>query len=103
MNCRSQSRCIGIIILLALAAFPAYSKGLVVGEPAPPITLHALDGRDIDTRALHGKVVIVTFWATWCGPCRQELPLPSRYAVEHASDGLVVRGFSLDRSLQNNG
>ncbi len=84
-------------LLLALAAaFPVYSKGLVVGEPAPPITLHTLDGRDIDTRALRGKVVIVTFWATWCGPCREELPLLSRYAADHSGDGLVVLGFSLD-------
>jgi len=84
------------LLLLIAAAFPAWSKGLVVGEPAPAITLHALDGRDIDTRALRGKVVIITFWATWCGPCRQELPLLSRYAAEHARDGLVVLAFSLD-------
>lgn len=88
---------IGMSVLLAVAAVsPVHSKGLVVGAPAPPITLHTLDGRDIDTRALRGKVVIVTFWATWCGPCRQELPLLSRYATEHAREGLVVLGFSLD-------
>jgi thiol-disulfide isomerase/thioredoxin len=93
----ARANWIGLTLLLALAtAFPALSKGLVVGEPAPPITLHTLDGRDIDTRTLRGKVVIVTFWATWCGPCRQELPLLSRYASEHAGDGLVVLGFSLD-------
>ena len=52
------------ILLAFSAALPANSKGLVVGQPAPPITLHTLDGRDIDTRDLRGKVVIVTFRAT---------------------------------------
>ena len=92
---RFRSNAVALLILVA-AAFPAWSKGLVVGEPAPAITLHTLDGQDIDTRTLRGKVVIVTFWATWCGPCRQELPLLSRYATQHAHDGLVVLAFSLD-------
>lgn len=97
MACRTRIRSNVVALLLVIAtAFPAWSKGLVVGEVAPAITLHALDGREIDTRTLRGKVVIVTFWATWCGPCRQELPLLSRYATEHARDGLVVLAFSLD-------
>jgi len=97
MPCTARLRWIGMALLLACAAVcPAYSTGLVVGEPAPAITLHTLDGQEIDTRELRGKVVIITFWATWCGPCRQELPLLSRYAAEHADEGLVVLGFSLD-------
>jgi thiol-disulfide isomerase/thioredoxin len=55
-----------------------------------------LDGKHIDLTDLRGKVVIVTFWATWCDPCREELPLLSHYAREHAKDGLVVLAFSLD-------
>lgn len=88
-------------IACALAALPAIvtpvrASTLVVGKPAPPITLATLDGRHIATGDLRGKVVIVTFWATWCEPCREELPLLSRYASEHRSQGLVVLGFSLD-------
>ncbi len=73
----------------------ARSNALRVGLPAPPATLVTLDGQHIATSELLGRVVILTFWATWCGPCRQELPLLSRYASEH-SDGLSVLGFSLD-------
>jgi peroxiredoxin len=69
---------------------------LVIGKTAPPIALNTLDGKQIDLRDLRGKVVILTFWATWCDPCREELPLLSRYAQEHAKQGLVVLGFSLD-------
>lgn len=69
---------------------------LAVGALAPPIALTALDGRHYELGALRGKVVILTFWATWCAPCREELPLLSDYAKRHARDGLVVLGFSLD-------
>ena len=83
-------------LLLALLAQPLLANDLVVGKTAPPIALKTLDGQQIDLRDLRGKVVIVTFWATWCDPCREELPLLSRYAQEHADQGLVVLGFSLD-------
>ncbi|MCW8807500.1 MAG: TlpA family protein disulfide reductase [Rhodanobacter sp.] len=86
-----------VALLLALSSAPsAQANSLVVGQMAPPITLTTLEGTRIDTRDLRGKVVIVTFWATWCEPCREELPLLSRYARQHAGQDLVVLGFSLD-------
>jgi cytochrome c biogenesis protein CcmG, thiol:disulfide interchange protein DsbE len=74
----------------------ASANALRVGAPAPPATLVTLDGQHIATSDLVGRVVILTFWATWCGPCRQELPLLSQYASEHSKDGLSILGFSLD-------
>jgi thiol-disulfide isomerase/thioredoxin len=56
----------------------------------------ALDGRRISTADLIGHVVILAFWATWCAPCRDELPLLSKYASQHADAGLSVLGFCLD-------
>ncbi len=58
--------------------------------------MHATDGRRIATRDLLGRVVILTFWATWCDPCRTELPILSAYAAHHAQQGLTVLGFCLD-------
>jgi thiol-disulfide isomerase/thioredoxin len=76
---------------------PAVSANdLRVGAPAPPATLVTLDGASISTSDLRGKVVILTFWATWCVPCRDELPLLSQYALAHAGSGLKVLGFTLD-------
>lgn len=74
----------------------AGAASLAVGKPAPPLVLRTLDGRSISSRDLLGKVVILTFWATWCGPCREELPLLSAYAARHAKQGLEVLAFSLD-------
>jgi thiol-disulfide isomerase/thioredoxin len=74
----------------------ARANDLHVGERAPPATLVTFDGQKVSTPDLVGNVVILTFWATWCSPCREELPLLSKYATEHASEGLKVLGFSLD-------
>ena len=80
----------------ALRTVPARASELKVGQPAPPLVLHTLDGRAIATRDLVGEVVIATFWATWCEPCREELPVLSAYAAQRTQDGLRVLGFSLD-------
>ena len=78
------------------AATTARAASLAVGAAAPPLTLVTLDGERIDSQSLRGKVVILTFWATWCEPCRAELPLLSRFYERHHQDGLEVLGFSLD-------
>lgn len=87
---------LGILAAGGMLAIPAQANELKVGQMAPPLMLHTLDGHMIATRDLIGQVVIATFWATWCDPCREELPLLSAYAAQHAQQGLRVLGFSLD-------
>ncbi len=83
--------------MLGAARPRALADGVLrVGAIAPPLVLHTLDGRSIATRNLMGKVVIASFWATWCGPCREELPLLSKFYEQHRQQGLEVLGFSLD-------
>jgi cytochrome c biogenesis protein CcmG/thiol:disulfide interchange protein DsbE len=73
----------------------ASANALQLGAHAPGAILMTLEGERISTSDLLGQVVILTFWATWCAPCREELPLLSSYAAQH-TDGLRVLGFSLD-------
>jgi cytochrome c biogenesis protein CcmG, thiol:disulfide interchange protein DsbE len=87
---------LGLAGVDALFAPRVLANDLRVGAPAPLAVLVTLDGTRIATSDLLGSVVILTFWATWCGPCRQELPLLSDYAATHASQGLIVLGFTLD-------
>lgn len=87
---------VGILAAGSLFASKSQAKELEVGQPAPPLVLQTLDGHSIATHDLLGQVVIVTFWATWCDPCREELPLLSAYAERHTKQGLHVLGFSLD-------
>jgi cytochrome c biogenesis protein CcmG/thiol:disulfide interchange protein DsbE len=83
-------------LLTALCERRAVANDLHLGAAAPPASLVTLDGHRIATSDLLGQVVILTFWATWCEPCREELPLLSGYAERHAANGLRILGFSLD-------
>jgi cytochrome c biogenesis protein CcmG, thiol:disulfide interchange protein DsbE len=84
------------LALSGLLAPVSRANDLHLGAAAPPAVLVTLDGRRIATADLAGQVVILTFWASWCVPCRDELPLLSAYAQAHAAQGLTVLAFSLD-------
>src|SRR5438874_2359725 len=69
---------------------PAPHGTVQVGKPAPDFTLTDLDGKSVSLRQLHGRPVLVTFWATWCVPCRDELPLIRDEYLAHRLEGLAV-------------
>jgi thiol-disulfide isomerase/thioredoxin len=82
----------------ASAAPLAMIKEGLIGQPLPLAGITA-KGTPLDTAALRGKVVVVDFWATWCGPCRRELPALVSLWEKHHSAGLEVVGVSLDEDL----
>jgi len=69
-----------------------------VGAPMPDFNAKTLDGKTFDVKDQRGKVVLLNLWATWCGPCRAEIPELLALYGKHASKGLEIVGVSLDDS-----
>ncbi len=67
-----------------------YSGPPVQGKPAPDFTLTALTGEELSLSDYAGQVVVVNFWATWCPPCKAEMPGINNYYEAHKGDGLMV-------------
>jgi cytochrome c biogenesis protein CcmG, thiol:disulfide interchange protein DsbE len=67
-----------------------------LGEAAPPLVLTDLDGKTFDLAKLRGKVVLVNYWATWCEPCKVELPTLNAFFQRYHDRGLEIIGISVD-------
>jgi peroxiredoxin len=86
--------------LLLLAAAGGAAAATAVGANAPDFTLRTLNGPNMRLQEQRGKVVLVNFWATWCGPCRKEMPHLNRIASKYKSAGLVMMGVNVDDDVR---
>ena len=70
------------------------------GAPAPQFTLSARSGRDVSLTQYHGQVVMINFWASWCGPCRQEMPLLESIYKKYNKLGFTLLGVNVEPDSQ---
>ncbi|WP_424193524.1 TlpA disulfide reductase family protein [Ampullimonas aquatilis] len=88
--------CSGLIFVTRLAL------ALDVGKPAPNIESTLLNHQPFTLSQQLGQVVIINFWATWCGPCRQEMPDLENFYQQHRAEGLKILAISMDDPADDN-
>jgi len=81
-------------VLMVLLASQAGAVGLK--EEAPDFTLKSLEGGNLRLEEYRGQVVLINFWASWCGPCRQEMPLLDRLHHRYEDTGFAVLGINVE-------
>ncbi len=86
------------VLLLSILLLNAdlQAKGPEVGKLAPPYQVKLLDAGRLSETDQHGDVVILNFWATWCIPCRAEMPALEAYYQKHRLEGLKLLAISMD-------
>jgi thiol-disulfide isomerase/thioredoxin len=79
----------------------AGGDGRQVGQPAPEITVQRMSGKPVTVSSYRGQVLLLDVWASWCGPCKQELPMLDDIASRLHHRGVEVLAVSVDQERQN--
>jgi thiol-disulfide isomerase/thioredoxin len=75
---------------------PRQDAGKLAGQLAPDFTLQSLEGKTVHLSDFRGKAVLLNFWATWCQPCKIEMPWFAELQKQYGSEGLQVIGIAMD-------
>ncbi len=84
------------IAIVMLFAVPYTAQGVSSTEAAPDFTLKSLNGENLRLEEYRGQVVLINFWASWCGPCRQEMPVLDRIHQRYEETGFSVLGVNVE-------
>lgn len=97
-----QHKIITTLMTFALLIVSQFSWAVGIGDTAPDFKIPRLEAKgQIDLKRYRGKVVYVDFWASWCGPCRQSLPILNQIRKDYRSKGFEVIAINLDEERED--
>ncbi len=92
-------RRVAMLALALVLMLPVQAED--ISGPAPDFTLTSRDGQAVSLSELKGQVVMINFWATWCGPCRQEMPLLEQLYTRYESLGFTLLGVNVEENSKD--
>ena len=85
----------------ALLVAATAAAAALTSAPAPDFTLHSVAGSNLRLQEQRGQVVMLNFWASWCAPCRQEMPQLDRLYEKYHAAGFQLLGVNVDEDVRN--
>ncbi len=89
-----------VVTVAVSLVFSAAVFAVELSGPAPDFTLKSRDGKNVRLSELRGQVVMINFWASWCGPCRQEMPHLEAIHKEYVDYGFTLLGVNVDEKQE---
>jgi peroxiredoxin len=84
------------VIVLGSLGWTAGAATLQAGAPAPTFQLNSMGGKPVALADLKGQIVLLNFWASWCGPCRQEMPILEQLNRQYHAKGVTLLGVNVE-------
>jgi peroxiredoxin len=90
------NRLLALTVLTAVATMTAAAATLQTGAPAPAFQLNSNAGKPLALADFRGQIVLLNFWASWCGPCRQEMPILEQLNRQYHGKGVTLLGVNVE-------
>ncbi len=88
-----------MLVGLVICTMPMLATAAEIGKTAPDFTLKSLSGTNLKLSEMTGNVVLINFWASWCGPCREEMPLLNALHKKYEPLGFTVLGVNVEEDV----